>query len=217
MTSFPGSPRLLKGAIVAVGSLIPLPTVIILQYNPETMRRTLQAQTVGGDGDRAAAPRLKGPPIENISLEAELDATDQLEQGDSIATTLGLYPQLSALELLLYPGSGTVIANAILAAVGTIEIVPPDAPLTLFIWGLKRIVPVRLSQFTINEQAFDPNLNPIRASVSLEMRVLTYNDLPITNPGYALSLAHQVMKEAMAAVNSVNSLAAVAGGGVSLV
>ena len=71
-----------------------------------------------------------------------------------------------------------------LAAVGTIELVAPEAPLTLFIWGIKRIVPVRLSSFSIAEEAYDVNLNPIRAKVTLGMQVLSYSDLSLTNPGY---------------------------------
>jgi hypothetical protein len=208
MSTFPNSPRLMKGAIVGIDLLNPLASVTIFQYNPETMTRRLQAQTLGGgEGDKTEALRLKGAPIETISLDVEIDATDQLETGDGVATSLGIYPQLSALEMLIYPKSALVIANTVLMALGTIEVVPPVAPFTLFIWGPKRVLPVRVSDFSITEEAFDVNLNPIRAKVSLGLRVLSYNDLSIFHPGYYVFLAHQVVKEAMAVVGSLNAVA----------
>jgi hypothetical protein len=215
MTTFPGSPRLMKGALVGIDILNPLASLIVFQYNPETMTRRLQAQTLGGgEGDRTEALRLKGAPVETISLDIEIDATDQLETGDGIATSVGIYPQLSALEMLIYPKSALVIANTVLMALGTIEVVPPVAPFTLFVWGPKRVLPVRISDFSIAEEAYDVNLNPIRAKVSLGLRVLSYNDLSVLHPGYYVFLAHQVVKEAMAVVGSLNSAAA-AGGSVS--
>ncbi|HMQ53158.1 MAG TPA: hypothetical protein PKD98_13825, partial [Anaerolineae bacterium] len=167
MTTFPNSPRVQKGAIIGLDPFNPLASVIIFQYNPDTLTRTITAQT-GGSGatsDRGEALRLKGPPQETIRLEVEIDATDQLERADGLATSLGLYPSLAALEMLLYPKSALAIANEVLLNVGVIEIIPPEAPLTLFIWGPARILPVRLTEFTITEEAFDPGLNPIRAKV----------------------------------------------------
>jgi hypothetical protein len=212
MTTFPGSPRLLKGAIVGIGPFNPLPTVILFQYNPDTLTRTLQAQTVGeGSADRSEAMRLKGAPTETIKLDVEIDATDQLETAAVTAVGLGIYPQLSALEVLIYPESSLVITNALLMSLGTIEVIPPLAPFTLFIWGPQRVLPVRLTDFSITEEAHDVNLNPIRAKVSLGLRVLTYNDLPLTHEGYGIFLAHQVIKETMAQVGSVGSWSAAAG------
>jgi hypothetical protein len=206
MTTFPGSPRLLKGAIVGIDLFNPLASLIVFQYNPETMTRRLQAQTLGGgEGDRTEALRLKGAPIETISLDVEIDATDQLEKGDAVAASTGIYPQLSALEMLIYPKSAVVIANTVLMALGTIEVVPPVAPFTLFVWGPKRVLPVRVSDFSISEEAYDANLNPIRAKVSLGLRVLSYNDLSVLDPGYHVFLAHQLVKEAMAVVGSLNA------------
>lgn len=212
MTTFPGSPRLMKGALVGLDIFNPLASLIVFQYNPETMTRRLQAQTLGGgEGDKSEALRLKGAPVETISLDVEIDATDQLEKGDGVAASLGIYPQLSALEMLMYPKSALVIANTVLLATGTIEVIPPVAPLTLFVWGPKRVLPVRVGDFSIVEEAYDVNLNPIRAKVSLGLRVLTYNDLSITHPGYYVFLAHQVVKEAMAVVGSLNAAGAVEG------
>jgi len=211
MTTFPNSPRLMKGAIVGIDIFNPVSSVILFQYNPETLTRTLQAQTSGEGGNPSEALRLRGAPQESITLDIEIDATDHLEKGENNATSMGIYPQLSALEMLIYPKSSLVIANTVLLAAGTIEIIPPMAPLTLFIWGPKRVLPVRLTSFTITEDAYDTNLNPIRAKVSLGLSVLNYNDLPVTHPGYHLFLAHQVVKETMATIGSVNDLAAAGG------
>ncbi len=212
MTTFPNSPRLLKGALVGIDPFNPLASVIVFQYNPETLTRTFQVQRAGGGGARTEALRVSGPPAETIKFDVEIDATDQLETADEIATSMGIYPQLSALEMLVYPKSAQVIANTVALAIGTIEVIPMESPLTLLIWGRKRIVPVRLSEFSITEEAHDVNLNPIRAKVSLGLRVLTYNDLPITHPGYGIFLAHHVVKETMAVIGSAGNLGAVAGG-----
>lgn len=212
MTTFPGSPRLTRGALVGLDIFNPLASVCVFQYNPDTMTRTLQAAAAGGgEQGRSQANRLHGAPVENISLAVEIDATDKLEAADPIAGTLGIYPQLSALEMLLYPKSAVVIANTVLAALGTIELIPAEAPMTLLVWGVKRVLPVRLTSFSIAEEAYDVNLNPIRAKVTLGLRVLSYNDLSLTNPGYYLFLAHQVTKEVMATIGSAQGIAASGG------
>ena len=207
MTTFPGSPRLLKGAIIGLDPMNPLASIIVFQYNPDTMTRRLEARSSGGgdSGDRSEAFRLTGPPKETITLNIEVDATDQLEQANPLAVTMGVYPTLSALEMLLYPKSAVVIANTILAQVGNIEIIPPEAPMTLFVWGPQRVLPVRLTSFSITEQSFDTLLNPISAKVDLSLLVLSYHDLKVTHPGYTLFLAHQIAKEIMATSNVANS------------
>jgi len=210
-------PFLLKGAIVAIDPANPLASVIVFQYNPSTLTRDLQARSAMGDaGARAEALRLSGAPVETIALEVEIDATDQLERSNQLAVSMGIYPQLSALEMLIYPRSSLVIANAGLAALGTIELVGPQTPLTLFIWGLKRVVPVRITALTIAEEAYDTQLNPIRARVGLSLRVLSYTDLQVGDPGYTLFLAYQVAKETMATLGSIQSLSNVLGSDVSL-
>jgi hypothetical protein len=212
MSAFPGSPRLLKGAIVGVDLFNPLASLILFQYNPEKLTRSVQvqgrAQAPGGVPNRSEVLRLKGPPNETISLEIEIDAADQLEEGETIAQTMGVYPALSSLEMLLYPKSARMILNEVLAEFGVIEVIPPEAPLTLFVWGPKRVLPVRITGFSITEQFFDTNLNPIRATVSLSMNVLTYQDLGLVSVGGALSMAHQVMKEVMATIGGVGNVSA---------
>lgn len=208
MTTFPGSPTIVKGALVGFDMSNPLASVIIFQYNPQTLTRTLNAQSSGGEGSTSEVMRLKGAPTETITLDVEIDATDQLEKADALAVSMGIYPQLSALEMLLYPKSVQMITNTVLMAAGTLEIIPPEAPIILFIWGLKRVLPVRLTQFTITEEAHDVNLNPIRAKVSLGLRVLSYNDFPISHAGYYTFLAHQIVKETMAVIGSVSNVSA---------
>jgi len=211
MTTFPGSPRLINGAIVGVDIFNPLASVIVFQYNPDTVTRTLTAQTSGDNADQSDAFRIKGPPQESIKLEVEIDAADQLEKATFTATSMGLYPTLGALEMLLYPKSAHIVANEVLAGLGIIEVIPPQTPITLLVWGLKRVLPVRLSQFTITEESFDPQLNPIRAKVSLDLRVLTYQDLGVVSAGGALFMAHQVAKEVMATIGSAGNITSLPG------
>lgn len=216
MSPLSSTPRLVKGAIVGVDLFNPLASVIIFQYNPEKVTRTLQAQGSGESGARAEAMRLKGAPIETIKMDVEIDATDQLEKGDGLTGELGIYPQLSALEMLVYPKSLLVIANTVLMAKGTLEILPPIGPFTVLVWGYKRVVPVRVNEFSITEDLHDDRLNPIQAKVSLGLRVLSYNDLSLTNPGYYLFLAHQVTKEVMATIGSIGNIGAIGSGDIKL-
>jgi hypothetical protein len=209
------SPRLLKGAIVAIDPDNPLASVTVFQYNPSTLTRRLEPQTMGGE-NRAEPLRIKGAPVETIDVEIEIDAADQLDQGGFSATAMGIYPQLSALEMLVYPKTKQVIANEALLKQGTIEIVPPEAPLTLFVWGPSRVLPVQIKSFSITEEVHDTRLNPLQAKVSLSMRVLSYNDLPSDHAGHKIFLAHQVAKEVMATVGSVGNLGSVVGSNIKL-
>lgn len=200
MTTFPRSPRLIRGGIVLVDPASgQVRRIIALQYNPDTLTRTLQVQGIGGEGgDRAEAMRLKGPPVETIKLDAEIDAADLLERGDPTVAALGIHPTLAALETIVYPSSAAVQAAESRASAGSIEIAPAEAPLTLFIWSSTRILPVRISEFSITEEAFDPALNPIRAKISLGMRVLTVNDLGLAHRGGNLFMVYFQRKEQMA-------------------
>ena len=203
MTS-PISPRLLKGGIVTLDPTTGIPTgTIALQYNPDTLTRKLQPQAVADQPDRTEILRLKGPPKETISVIAEIDATDALAASDPIAATLGIQPQLSALELLVYPTSVDLILNEALTLLGTIEILPMEQPLAIFVWNATRITPVQITSIDITEEAFDTILNPIRAKVSLEMRVLNVNDTVFLNPAGMIYMVYQIEKEAMALANAV--------------
>lgn len=207
MTAFPGSPRLLKGAIIGAAKFNPLASVIVFQYNPDTMTRTLEARTTTGEpSDRSEALRLAGPPIEKITISIEIEATDQLETANPLAVATGINPTLAALEMLFYPKSIDVIKNLAVAATGFMEIVPTEAPLTLFVWGPTRVLPVRITSFSITEEAFDTVLNPVRAKVDLTMRVLSTQDVQTSNPGFSLFMAYQISKELMATTNVFNKI-----------
>jgi hypothetical protein len=206
MTGFPNSPRLLKGGIVLIDpQSSAVRRVITLQYNPDTLTRTLQVQSTSASGDRSEALRITGPPAETIKLDAEIDATDQLEFPDQNSNTvqLGIFPQLAVLETIVYPTSAQLQSNNSLAQSGTLEIIPMESPLTLFVWSKTRIMPVRLTDFSITEEAFDPALNPIRAKVSLGMRVLSVNDLGFSHKGGSLFMSYLQRKEQHAGL-SVN-------------
>jgi len=205
MSSFPNSPYVLKGGIVLLDpTTAQVQRIISLQYNPDTLTRSLQVQAVSEGSDRSEALRLKGPPVETFKVEAEIDATDQLEtaEQDRNRTVIdyGIHPQISVLETIVYPRSSQVQANFTLSQSGVLEIMPMEAPLTLFVWSAKRILPVRLTEFSVTEEAFDTKLNPIRAKVSLGMRALSFDDLGFSTKGGSLFLAYQQQKERMAAL-----------------
>jgi hypothetical protein len=219
MSAFPGSPRLVKGGIVLIDSVTGfVRQIIALQYNPDTMSRTLQAQGMGAEsGDRSEALRLKGPPIETIKLEAEIDAADQLETPDQFreVAEFGIYPQLAVLEMIVYPTSAQLSANDALAQAGTLEIVPMESALSLFVWSANRIIPVRITEFSVTEEAFDPLLNPIRAKVSLGLRVLSVTDLGFQHRGGTLYMAYQRRKEDLAARSRPGAFNMLGIGGIS--
>jgi hypothetical protein len=210
MTTFPNSPRLLKGGIVVVDAASgAIQRVIALQYNPDTLSRTLQPKSAGADSpDRAEALRLKGPAVETFKLEVEIDAHDMLERGDSSAAEVGIQPSLTVLEALISPTSAQLNDLNRLARSGTLEIAPAIAPLTLFVWSKNRVAPVRITDLTINEEAFDPGLNPIRAKVSLGLRVLSVDDLGFETRGGNIFMAYLRNKEQLAGRYKAGALSA---------
>jgi len=217
MSSFPNSPYIIKGGIVLLDpTTAQVQKIIALQYNPDTLTRSLQVQAVTEGSDRSEALRLKGPPVETFKVDAEIDATDQLEAAGQNRTVVenGIHPQISALEMIVYPRSSQAIANFALSQTGTLEIMPVEAPLTLFVWSAKRILPVRLTEFSITEEAFDTKLNPIRAKVSLGMRALSFDDLGFATKGGSLFLAYQQQKERLAALSQGSSFGALGIGGI---
>jgi hypothetical protein len=206
MTSgFSGSPRVRKGAVVGVDPFGPLASVAIFQYNPDTLSRTVTPRYSGAGGGQGEALRLAGPPTETISATLKLDLIDQMEAGESGVAGAGLTGRIAALEMLVYPKTVSVIMNQQALMAGMMEVVPPMAPLTLFIYGASRVVPVKVESLSITETAHDTALNPIRADVAVSLKVLTYNDLPPDSPGFWAFMAHQTVKETMATVASLNA------------
>ena len=211
--SLSSSPRLIKGGLVILapgGGAVR--AMISLQYNPDSLSRSYQVQGVGGDGggERAQPFRLKGPAVESIKLEAEIDATDQLQfpEQNANAVAFGVAPQLATLEALVNPSVAELLAHDALAASGTLEIVAPEAPLVLFVWSAQRVVPVRVTEFSITEEAFDAALNPIRARVSLGLRVMTTDDLGFAHKGGQIFVNHLRAREALAGKAGSATLAA---------
>lgn len=203
-SSFAGmSRRTLRGALVIMGASGASPKVIVFQYNPSSIRRKLVPQMVGGEAQSRSSPMAyTGAPIETIDADVELDAGDQDAFATAASASAGIAPQLAALEIVLYPSSTSVTASQALLAAGTLEIGPFVVPTTLFVWGSSRVVPVKIVGYAVTEEAFDGNLNPIRASVSLSMQVLSYSDVTSADPAYPLFMAYQAAKEALAARGS---------------
>lgn len=191
-------PKVSRGSIVAIDQKTQQTTTIEFQYNPDTLTRKLIAQAAGDNADKGEVFRLKGPPEETISLDIEIDGTDALAVVNQTTVQYGVAPTIAALELLIFPDLKTVQENDRLARQGVIEVVPTEAPLTLFSWGPKRSVPVRLTSFSIVEEAFDTDLNPIRAKISLELRVLNYMDLGFDSSGGQSYQTYHKNKETLA-------------------
>jgi hypothetical protein len=214
MTRFPQSPKLRKAAIVSIALPDPRPNVIGFQYNPDSLTRRLEPRSArSGSGDRVETLRLAGPPRETLSVSVEVDAIDAYYQEPPNRNPNGVFPTLSALELLLYPSSAVLVANAALAASGILEVAAPEAPLSLFVWGPQRVLPVRLTGMNVTEEAFDPDLNPLRARADLTFDALSSQDLRVNHPAYNLFIAYQIAKEALALGNPLTSISAL---GVSL-
>ncbi|MFF7546892.1 hypothetical protein ACFZCU_25155 [Streptomyces canus] len=223
MTRYADIPKPIRSGLVVVNPDTGTPQrVIVLQFNPDTLERTVAPQSAGdsgdggsggtGSGDRNEALRLKGPAQESWKFTAEIDATDQFE----IAAPDGIHPQLATLEMLVQPTTEQLRAASRLSQKGVIEISPIEMPLTLFTWGSKRVVPVRLTELSVNESAFDVNLNPIRASLGIGMKILTVSDLPAGHRGADLYMAHLAQKERLAAAARGGSLGALGLGGGAL-
>jgi hypothetical protein len=206
-TGFPGSPRILKGALAVYPAQTPgtQPKVIVFQYNPENVKRTLAARSQPPDkanagGAREEALRVFGPPIETITLSVQLSAADQLADPDANRAVVenGLQPALATLELLLYPSTDAVQEQKQQAQQGKVQVHPADLPLTLLVWGKARLVPVLITSFSVSEEAFDVNLNPIEVKLDLGLKVLTYLELKGTSLGVDVFNAYQRQKEQLA-------------------
>jgi hypothetical protein len=173
---------------------IPLPNVIVFQYNPETMTHTwTQPEPVFSYGARTSNPlAVEGMPGETFSFTIAMDANDEIADGAApmaqLAQATGIYSRLAALEMLLYPtGTTNKLVGAVSAAIssalggtssGPVRTVPQFVmPLTLFIWGPGRIVPVRVTGLTITETLYDAALNPTHAEAQVSLRVLTPEEL----------------------------------------
>lgn len=219
MTGYSNSPKILKGGIVLLdpqsGQVL---RVITLQYNPEKFSRTLAVQAAGGsDGNsRSEALRFKGPAVETFKLDAEIDAADQLEFPEQHRATVenGIQPQIALLESLVYPTSNQLLDRNAMSQSGMLEIAPMEEPLSVFVWGKNRVVPVRVTDFSVSEEAYDPSLNPLNAKVSIGMRVLSVDDLGFAHRGGSLFMSYLQAKERLAAKAQQGSFSKLGIGGI---
>lgn len=165
--------RSIRGSLCALGQTGTPQPVAVFQFNPDSLVRSLRRREGRETSGSADPRRIYGAPSETISMTIELEAADAFvgQKYPDIAA------QLAELELLLYPTSASVAANDDLLDQGTIEILPAEGPLLVLSWGSRRSIPVRLESLQITEQAFDPWLCPVRATVEVSLQVLSYNDL----------------------------------------
>ena len=194
-----------KGALVSVdagGAKQSIP----FQYNPDTVRRILEPNTVGGQpGMRSQAVRFAGAPSETIVLDCRFSAADGLGRSDATTARYGIAPQLAALALLVYPATADVQRAQQQLDAGALEIVPALARRLLFVWGAQRVVPCRLAGYTITEELHDPGLSPVLATVSMTLHVLSYSDVDATNPSYHEFITYQQGLERLGAMLSSGS------------
>jgi len=206
-----------KGALVALDPYDPLASVVVFQYNPAELARTLEPQFASGGHTPAGTQFLAGPPTETIRLSIDVNAADQLERGDAVTKALGVYPALASIEMAMSPKTLQVAKILRAAAMGLIEVAPQPAPLTLFIWGWKRVQPVQIISYSVTETLHDGSLNPTAAKVDLGLRVLTFQDFPTLSAGLVLSMAQLAMKEAFAVTGSfkgsIDAIKSKTGGG----
>jgi hypothetical protein len=210
-SDFTGRPRLQKGALAVYPDQTPgsqASKIIVFQYNPDQMKRTLAHRAPpapAGNANTGTAKedvlRVAGPPVETITLSVSMNAADQLEHPDDNAVVAenGLHPALATLELLMYPPTLSAQKIQEQASQGAVQVQPADLPLVLLVWGKSRVVPVKLTSFSVSEDAYDTRLNPISAKVDLAMQVLTYMEFPDSSVGRDTFVSYQQQKENLAA------------------
>ena len=206
-SEFTRSPRLLKGALAVYSpnDSRETPRLIPFQYNPEQVRRTLATRTTPPERGNAGQARedvfrVFGPPVETVNLSIVLSAIDQLEHPDenTAAKENGLHPVLALLELLLYPSTEQQQQQSEQARNGQAQVSASHLPLVLLVWGQNRVAPVQITTYSVTEEAFDVNLNPIQAKIEIALRVLTPIELPEANLGREAFLSYQRTKEQLA-------------------
>jgi hypothetical protein len=230
---------LLKGALIEFMPtfLIPLPNVIVFQYNPETVTHTwTQPEAATSSGTTTNNPMaVKGMPGESFSFTIAVDANDEIADGSAptaaIALVSGVYSRLAALEMLLYPtgggGSGLLgaVSSAAAAALGgassgpTASVPASTMPVVLFVWGPGRIVPVRVTGLTITEKLYNRTLSPTHAEAQLSLRVLTPAELQAASTdddvlGSLATVAYDytlTLRQALAIANLANAAESIIG------
>lgn len=168
----------------------PIPNIVVFQFNPESLARTIRITPPAAEGDRGRRAQSErsaaaAPPVEEFSVKLALSAAEDLgTEGpfSGVTRTFGIGPQIAALEKMAYPAGGggligaaiDAIGSALSSAVGggaTRPIPREHLPKLLFIWGPTRVLPVSITSLRINEQEYDNTLNPSRAEVEIGLRV----------------------------------------------
>jgi hypothetical protein len=240
-SEYPRSPKLLKGALIQFSApmLVPIPNIIVFQYNPEGIKRTVGGRgTTREAGGEGRAPLDANPlaqpydPSETFDLTLELDAADALEEpeGHPIAVISGVADRIAAMEMLAYPQEESALGGVLGVSIdislsgmgasvgGSNEPVPcKTVPVVLFFWGPGRIVPVRVTGFSVEEQAFSPTLYPIRAKVTVGLQVLDAKAFDNQEQTAAVKIAKacytftRVQKELLATANIANTVESIIG------
>lgn len=199
-------PKLSKGRIdVIQNDKLEVAYRIIFQFNPEKITRHLTPQWEIGENGKACKSnflQLKGCPEEIIDLDIEIDANDQPDkfrkESCKDGIYYGIYPQIAVLEALVYPSVMNIEETNKQMKNGSMKITAPKLFYTLLAFGKKRAMPVQITKFTITEEMHDEHLNPIRAKITMNMRVLSYNDVPVDHPIYSNLLNYHRKLETMA-------------------
>jgi hypothetical protein len=208
---------LLRGALIEYGSdfMGPIPNVVIFQFNPETMSRTVQIPPRPASAVARETTQAGEPSIEKITLKACFSAADEFGKNKVLARLFGVGPRLAALEKMVYP------ANELLAAIGAAlglgggddagdprqPIPRQKMPRILFIWGPYKVLPVVLESMSITEQQFDFLLNPIQAEVSITMAVNAVDQCSDDKVGKGALSYSNMAKDAQAMANLANTAA----------
>lgn len=220
----------LRGALIEYGSdvLGPIPNVVVFQFNPEQISRTLNMANNNSGADNPETARLtearttSAPPVETFSITAHFSAADDLGKNNALSAiprVFGIGPQLAALEKMVYPSAGLISAaigaavDAVGSALGlggnssaTRAVPREEAPKILFFWGPSRVLPVEIRSMSITEQKFDALLNPVQAQVEIGLAIATLTPDSDDKLGYGALTYTQTVKEAQALLNLVKSV-----------
>ncbi len=210
------------GALVEYGTdfLGPIPNVVIFQFNPESIARTLVIPPRAVDATQRETSQAGEPAYERFTVTATFSAADQRNSSNPIGIAFGVGPQLAALQAMVYPvATPGGIIGAVVDAVGALlspagpaptqPIPRQQTPRILFIWGLTRIVPVIIESLTITEQIYDGMLNPLEAQVAIGLAVITPSDCSNDTIGQGALAYTKLAQDTMASINLANSAALV--------
>jgi len=223
-SGFSNQPKILRGAFVEFGISLP-PLIVVFQFNPVLITRTRTStitpppaqkgdalrnldfiSQVKGDKSKLFKVRLDGTTVavaqETLSFDIRLDATEKLNEGDTLTQEFGIAPQLATLELMMLPKGQSLMGEALSMLIGrakeafTFVDVAANPPVILFVWGRKKVMPVEIKSMTIKEEEFSTDLNPIRATASVQLEVIEGPNAPF--------LYTKAMKEVMSLLNLAN-------------